>query len=194
MNPKDAVPLPPPIPIIHEPLHVPGVITIRHSEFALDLTQDQELKYKEKKMFETSMFLELLEKLCERCYKNSESKGFWNTDPATGGNPDNGSVPTKIALMHSELSEMLEAYRKGNPVCTKTFNTPDDPRKHGKPITILVGPEGGRPITEMEEEIADLFIRLCDFCGKFGIDLGRITLAKMEYNATRPQMHGGKKC
>lgn len=42
----------------------------------------------------------------------------------------------------------------------------------------------------MEEEIADVFIRLCDFCGRYKIDLGRITLVKMQYNADRPHMHG----
>lgn len=150
------------------------------------------------KMFETAMILQVLELLCKKCNKTSREHGFWNPDPASGGNPDNVSVPTKIALMHSELSEMLEAHRKGNPPCEK--QVPHLPRKvdnFGKdvmiPITILQGGEP-RPLTSMEEEIADLFIRLCDFCGQYDIDLGQITLAKMSYNETRPHMHGGKKC
>jgi len=42
----------------------------------------------------------------------------------------------------------------------------------------------------IEEEVADIFIRLCDFCGKHDIDLEYYVNKKMEYNKTRPNMHG----
>lgn len=123
-------------------------------------------------MFEPAAFIDLLQNLTTQAYENSKAKGFW-----TG--TDNDNAPTKICLMHSELSEMLEAFRKGNPPCEK-------------PVDIV---EEGvtRRVTSMEEEVADLFIRLLDFCGRYKIDVGKVTLAKMAYNATRSHMHGGKR-
>ncbi len=123
-------------------------------------------------MFETAMLFDGLENLVEACHKNSRSKGFWD-------GPENDNIPTKIALLHSELSEMLEAFRKGNPKCEKA-------------IDVLSG-IGLRRITSIEEEAADVFIRLLDLCGRLNIDLGRVTLAKMDYNAKRAHMHGGKR-
>lgn len=127
-------------------------------------------------MFETAMFLDAMEKLQERAHENSVKHGFW-----TGTENDN--IPTKLCLIHSEVSEWLEAFRKNpNADC-------------GKNITLLDGkhPDGCRSITAEEEEAADIFIRLLDLCQKRGIDLARVTLAKMHYNESRPMMHGGKR-
>lgn len=119
-------------------------------------------------MFETAMLLESLEKLRDAAHKNSRAKGFWDGE--------NDNIPTKICLIHSELIEMLEAFRDGNPPCSKDIGFADV-----------------RRISAMEEEAADVFIRLLDLCGRLDIDLGRVTLAKMEYNAGREKMHGGKR-
>lgn len=71
----------------------------------------------------------------------------------------------KIALMHSELSEALEGIRK---------NVPD-------------GEKGSE-----SEELADLFIRLMDYCGYFGIDLAGAVHRKQLQNLQRPFRHGKK--
>lgn len=72
-----------------------------------------------------------------------------------------------IALMHSELSEGLEAMRKGNP-----------PSEH---IPDFSG---------LEEEMADTVIRIMDFCSEFNLRLGDAILVKMGFNANRPHKHG----
>ncbi len=134
-------------------------------------------------MFETAMFLDGMEKLCKRAHQNSKDKGFWD-------GPENNNVPTKLALIHSEISEWLEAYRVGIQPTAKMYPSPLD----GTPIVLGMIDSGGvRPLTNEEEEAADILIRLADLCEARGIDLGRATLAKMQYNASRPHMHGGKK-
>lgn len=136
-------------------------------------------------MFELAMFYESLEKFTKLCHDNSKAKGFWD-------GPENDNIPTKIALIHSELSELLEAYRKGNPTCDKEMAMVIDGKAETIPLCII---EGGyvRTMTAMEEEVADVFIRLCDLCGRLGIDIGRVAMEKHRYNTTRKHMHGGKR-
>lgn len=92
----------------------------------------------------------------------ARAKGFWD-------NPDEDlNLARAIGLMHSEVSELLEAHRV-------------DPK----------GPCDKIPeITCEEEEVADIFLRLCNYCGARGINLGRVAALKHEYNKTRPHSHG----
>ena len=76
----------------------------------------------------------------------------------------------RIALIHSEISEALEAIRAENP---RSDHIPD-----------FLG---------VEEEFADAVIRIIDFCYVWNYRLAEAILAKIEYNATRPYKHGGKK-
>lgn len=66
-----------------------------------------------------------------------------------------------IALMHSELSEALEGERK---------NKMDDHLPHRKAA---------------EVELADAVIRIFDYAGGFGYDLGGAIVEKLAYNAKR---------
>jgi hypothetical protein len=71
--------------------------------------------------------------------------------------------------MHSELSEALEAIRKGNP--------PDDKI-----------PE----FTGVEAELADVIIRIMDMVAAKGYRVGEAVVAKINYNKNRTYKHGGK--
>jgi NTP pyrophosphatase (non-canonical NTP hydrolase) len=78
-----------------------------------------------------------------------------------------------IALMHSELSEALEAYRDNQ--------------------LILWYDYGGKP-EGIAAELADCIIRILDTCQTLDIPLVQALLDKHAYNITRPYRHGGKKC
>jgi len=90
----------------------------------------------------------------------AKDHGWWDKDCNDG---------EAIALMHSELSEALEALRNGNPISDKI------------PCHL-----------NLTEELADCVIRIMDYCEGAELDLEEAILAKMEYNRTRPFMHGGK--
>jgi len=76
-----------------------------------------------------------------------------------------------VALLHSEVSEMLEAFREMDMV--------DTLEPSGKPIGV-------------GSEAADILIRLLDTCYRYGIDLEKQFHIKMNYNKTRGYRHGGK--
>ena len=74
-----------------------------------------------------------------------------------------------IALMHSELSEALEADRK---------DLMDDKLTHRKGL---------------EVELADAVIRIMDFTQGKDMDLDNTIAEKLAYNTTRPYLHGENK-
>lgn len=130
---------------------------------------------------DTVKILDALETLRDACHQNSKDKGFWQYGEGVPWN-----FGEKIALIHSELSEMFEAWRKNVKQSEKDIK-----------IVEYVGYDQRaeqRQITAIEEEVADVFIRIFDLCGKLGIPVGQVVLAKMEYNKGRPMMHGGRKC
>jgi NTP pyrophosphatase (non-canonical NTP hydrolase) len=75
-----------------------------------------------------------------------------------------------LALMHSELSEALEAMR--------TTPTPESAKIPGWSLE--------------EEELADTIIRILDYAQHHGMDIAGALIAKVRYNASRPYRHGGK--
>lgn len=103
-----------------------------------------------------------LHELAHTFWDNAVKHGFWEED----GSPLATKKAEKLALMHSELSEALEAVRK--------------PQESAK-----------CPGYSLEaEELADCLIRLLDYCANYGIPIDEIVKAKHEYNKTRPYKHG----
>ena len=101
-----------------------------------------------------------LSSLASEIHLTATEKGFWNADV------DVNFVLSKLALVHSEVSETLEAIRK----------------EKGERVVV--------------EEMADIVIRLLDLYegmkeyGWVESDFDEVMEAKMRHNTTRPQMHG----
>jgi NTP pyrophosphatase (non-canonical NTP hydrolase) len=111
-----------------------------------------------------------LNELAAEISDTAEGKGFWDYE-AIG---DDGLIPTKLALVHSEVSEALAVHR----------NDYDDDD--------LDATTGMTPMQEDDfaEEVADIIIRCLDVVGYYGLDIGNIVLDKMETNRGRPYRHG----
>lgn len=120
--------------------------------------------------------------LIDICHDASVSSGWW-TDLETGADMRDPEymrkyrlVQEKIALIHSEVSEALEGYRK---------DKPDEHLPNFKNFDI---------------ELADAVIRICDLAGAMNIPLSSAIIAKLAYNAQRAdhkldnrKADGGKK-
>lgn len=102
------------------------------------------------------------------CHNAAANSGWW-IDTETGEDVRNWPpkffklwVGTKLALVHSEVSEGLEGHRKG---------LMDDklPQR-----------------SMLEVELADTVIRICDLAGGLSLDLGGAIAEKLAFNAQRP--------
>lgn len=100
-----------------------------------------------------------INELRDICYNASFEAG-WHTNLETGELLERNKGEM-IALIHSEVSEAMEGERK---------NLMDDHLPNRKMV---------------EVEMADAVIRIMDYCGRWGYDIGGAILEKLEYNKNR---------
>jgi len=114
--------------------------------------------------------MEYLNDLASECHNIAQKHGFWDhlyleIDDAGCDSivrVENPSIwAEKIALIHSEASEMLECLRKN------------------------------KGEAELAIECADLLIRLLDFVGARDINIHDAVQEKMRINIHRERLHGG---
>lgn len=108
-----------------------------------------------------------MQELINRIHSQNVAAGWWtNLDTGESLESKNGekpkrNVPEMLCLIHSEISEAMEGYRK---------NLMDDKLPHR---------------TMLEVELADAVIRIMDMCGGLGLDLDGAILEKIEFNKNR---------
>ena len=101
-----------------------------------------------------------LDALAAILHETAKEKGFWD------GNYNHDKIGNKLALVHSEVTEVLEAIRKS----------------HGSEKVV--------------EEMADVIIRLLDIYAAMRNEeeilhsLDEILKKKMDINKDRPRLHG----
>jgi NTP pyrophosphatase (non-canonical NTP hydrolase) len=116
---------------------------------------------------------EEINSLRDEVHALARAKGWY--DKPSDAEPTPEGVAARVAMIHRELGEFLEAYCDSIAIGNDSEWKGED----GKP-------EG--PATEL----GDVLMRLVDLAGWLRLDLGDAVVRKFAYNERRPYRHGGK--
>ncbi|GLB51729.1 nucleotide pyrophosphohydrolase [Neptunitalea chrysea] len=130
----------------------------------------------------------MINELSKEIHSNNKAKGFYE---------DKKNVGEMLCLIHSEVSEALEADRNQKYCDLHNENWTIDGRTLKEDLNIE-DDDQFIVIFKMsckdtfEDELADIMIRVMDLAAFKGVDLEQHIKAKMRYNSLRPYKHGKK--
>ena len=118
---------------------------------------------------------------------NEVSKEVYEANKLKGFDVKKENLGQTLCLIHSEISEALEAIRKNRYANLSYFEIDD------KKFSDIVSFESNFKThikDTFEDEIADTFTRLMDLVGALDIDIDRHIELKRRYNSLREYKHG----
>jgi len=124
-----------------------------------------------------------LNKLAKDIRDNAVAHGF----------ADDRNFGEIIALIHSEASEALEEWRNGHKPTEIYYHNRNSYTANSWPVGVYAFTDEEHNIIKPEGipiELADIIIRVLNYCGAHNIDIEYAITTKMAYNSTRPYKHG----
>lgn len=143
-----------------------------------------------------------INEISKKIHQVAIDHGFWENennwiDRAEGDNKNamhSLVVAQKLALVHSEVSEVLEADRHGKRADRELYD-----RATHIVLNDLIADIAADEVAfkkhikdTVEDEIADAIIRLFDLGTWLGMDIEWHIQKKVDYNQNRPYLHGKK--
>lgn len=130
----------------------------------------------------------MINRLGLEIHKNNKTKGFYEDDKNIG---------EMLCLIHSEVSEALEADRNGKYCELDNENWSIDGKTLKQDLIEFDDMQFNHSFKmsvkdTFEDELADVMIRIMDLATFKGIDLEAHIKAKMRYNSLREHKHGKK--
>ncbi|KAB8156172.1 hypothetical protein EZY14_002835 [Kordia sp. TARA_039_SRF] len=130
----------------------------------------------------------MINELAQQIHKNNKEKGFYDNEKNVG---------EMLALVHSEVSEALEADRNDKYCELDSEHWIVDGKTLREDLNIEDDVQF-QAVFKMsckdtfEDELADVMIRVMDLAAYKGIDLETHIKAKFRYNKSREHKHGKK--
>lgn len=125
-----------------------------------------------------------MNELALKIHENAVKHGFYD---------DKREIGTLLMLCVSELSEALEADRKGYNANMRALKTREkDFANFSEENKMAIFKEDFEYYIKdsLEDELADAIIRILDLCGYLEIDIEEHIRLKMKYNEMRENKHG----